>query len=189
MKCTTAQESNGALEGTPFPPIWLKRFSELVTMDIFSAMSRVCKRIHQHMRLNVVWKKRAKQLPEYADLTQEERNQVRLELFWYEWWCDRVIRVMPVVAPPQDMSFQSAGIGNLCTKGNNPDDPNCKILIICTEVKRPFENRKGGFSYVQSLDPLSKIRQTNTVRFKLLSKYNIVIRPNGNTNLFMYLIQ
>lgn len=188
MKCTTAQTLNGALEGTPFPPVWLKRFSELVPISIFNLMSRVCKRLHQHMRLNVVWRKEAKKLEEFATLTEFERHHPRPELFWYEWWCDRVVRVMPVVAPPHGMAFQDAEIGNLCTKGSNPDDSNCKILVIISEVRAPFENRKGGFSYVQSLDPLSKIRQTNTVRFKKISKYNVVIRPSGNTNINMYLL-
>ena len=191
MKCTTHQTVRGALEGTPFPPIWLKRFSELVPISIFSLMSRTCKRIHQHLRLNAVWKERCQALPEWDnELSEWEKTRMvpTEEGFWYEWWCDRVPRRIPLRVHPGGIAWNTAGPGTLCSKHDDWNDSKYPILVIISEIFQPREKRNGSFTFATILDPLTVIRQTNTVRFKMNTKYKVAIRPNGNTAVFIALV-
>jgi hypothetical protein len=191
MKCTTRQTPVGALAGTPFPPPWLARFSQIIPIQIQNLLSRTCKRIHQHLRLNAAWIERCRALPEWESELSEYERETWVpfeESFWYQWWCDRIPRSIPVTPTQGGLDWENAQPGALCSKHGNYEDPKIPILVIISKIRLPTEKRNGGFTYAQSLDPLSEIRRTNVVRFKMLSKYNNVIRPNGDTSICMGLI-
>jgi len=191
MRCTTRQTALGALEGTPFPPIWLKRFSELVPMSIFNAMSRTCKRIHQHLRLNVVWKEKCRALPEFAELSDYEKNVwIASECFWYEWWMDRVMRTMPRRLPPPAGYIGATGLGTgtLCKKLQLDEDPKKPVLVIVSDIVMPRGKSPGYYYVATTSNSLAEIRSSGKVKFKLLSQYKVVIRTNGNLSINMGLI-
>lgn len=191
MKCTTRQTHTGALEGTPFPPVWLKRFSELVSLDIFNVLSLTCKRIHQHLRLNIVWKERCKELPEYQELSDYEKSTwVGPEGFWYEWWCDRVVRKIPRLKiasqPRNDMSFVVPGI--MCVKILSNQDTKKPVLVIVSKIVLPNNKTPGHFYVANTINSLDDIETSDIIKFKTVSKYKVAVRPNGNLSINIELI-
>lgn len=191
MKYTTRQTPDGALAGTPFPPFWLRRFSEITPIQTINLLASTCKRVREHLILNVVWKERCKKLKEWeTELSEYDREEwVPFEEgVWYEWWCARVIRSIPVKDPGNNLTFEAVSPGVLCSKHGDWNDPNVPILVVISEVKQPYGKRNGSFTYATSLDSLSEIRRTKVVRFQMISKYNNVIRPNGNTAVCMAII-
>lgn len=191
MKCTTRQDTNGALEGTPFPPMWLLRFSELVPMRSFNLLSRTCKKIHQHLRLNTVWKEECRKLPEFEQLSDYEQNTwMAMEGFWYEWWTDRVVRTMPRLMPPP-AGYKGAdglGTGTVCKKQCHGDDPNKTALVIVSDVILPKGKVNGHYYVAITSNTRAEIDSSKVVKFKMVTKYKVVIRTNGNLSIQMGLI-
>jgi hypothetical protein len=186
MKCTTRQTTKGALEGTPFTPIWLKRFSEIAPISAFNLLSRTCKRIHQHLRLNVVWKDQCRKLPEFKELSDYERNTwMAMEGFWYEWWQDRVVRTIPRLVPPAVVTgWAQLGPGTICQKVFDGQDAMKKpCVVIISNVVSPTAKRNGHFYIANTVNTIGDIIETDVVRFTMLTKFKVSITPSHGTSV------
>lgn len=183
-------EETGALKGIPFPAPWLQRFSEIIPLSEVLLLARLNKTCLFHLTMNTVWKKKAKKLVEFQkDLSEYEQNvQIMHEGFWYEWYLERVPRTMPVSMTRRAYDSQSSlnlvgGIGMLFLSPTMILDDNTKLKIVVGPIVKPTAKKPGWFFICNTENDIKSIASTKKVKFKLITKYKVLIRTNGNFSI------